>query len=105
MVNKFPIQTRLVALAYIILLVSIFIPFEMNENVDVKGSYGLKKRIIVFLLMLFPISVSIYTINCLVVGDCDLWAWYNAILVIVWCCGVFLTALTNVKTKKIELNV
>ena len=104
MKTQFPTQTKFVAVAYVILLVSIFVPFDMNENIEVgaNSSYGLKKRVVVFLLMLFPITVSIYTINCLVVGNCEIWAWYNAILVMIWCCGVFMTAVTNIKTSSLR---
>lgn len=98
MFDRFPPQTKLVMCAYIVLLSSIFIPFDMHENVENKGEYGLERRLLVFALMLFPVIVSIYTINCLVVGKCELWAWYNAMLIAIWCSGVFVAAITNVKS-------
>lgn len=98
MVDQFPPQSKVVMCAYFVLLSSIFIPFDMNENVDSEGDYGIKRRLLVFALMLFPVAASIYTINCLVVGNCQLWAWYHAILISIWCGGVFVAAITNIKS-------
>jgi len=105
LLEPFPIQTKLVFLAYAIVLFSVFIPFDMNDNVRTKGVYGLNKRLLVFFLMLFPIAASIYTINCLVVGKCETWAWYNAIIIMIWCTGVFFASLTNIKIENNNIKL
>ena len=85
-------QTKLVVVAYSLLMVSTFIPFQQMNHKPVK--YNLKKRVYTVLTMLIPILASIYSINCLTVGKCEMWAWYQSIVIFAWCFSVFLMTLT-----------
>jgi hypothetical protein len=106
-----PPQTKLIVVAYLILLASTLVPFEVierpmdgvsknaatNAATNKNVAYGLRRRLWIMLMMVLPIIVSVYTIHCLVVGKCEMWAWYNSIVVFVWCCGVFVAALINIR--------
>ena len=86
-------QMKLSLLGYAILLISIFIPYQDTNKNSIP--YNLKRRLQTFFLMLIPITVSIYSINCMVVGKCELWAWYNSFIIFIWSFIVFLICLTS----------
>lgn len=73
--NKTPIalQTKLAALSYIILLLVMIIVANMTNT---QNDYTLN-------IMLFIIVsiVTLYTINCIVTGKCNLYAWFFAYIV------------------------
>lgn len=96
---KLQLQTKLVIAAYSALLISIFIPIhKLNDpNIDNNNEYNLKHRIKVLLMMLLPISASIYTIQCMVKGKCEVWAWYNSITIFIWCIFVLIISIMNIK--------
>ena len=91
---------KLSLLGYTILLLSVFIPYQDTKKKMLP--YKLEKRLQVLFLMLFPISVSLYTINCMVVGKCELWAWYNSFIIFIWCSLVFFIGLCSKMNLKID---
>ena len=93
-------QMKLTLLGYIILLISIFIPYQDTNKKLLP--YNLKKRIQTFILMLIPISVSLYSINCMVIGKCELWAWYNSFIIFIWSLIVFFIGLFSKMNLKID---
>ena len=93
-------QMKLTLLGYVILLISIFIPYQDTNKKLL--SYNLEKRIQTFILMLIPISVSLYSINCMVIGKCELWAWYNSFIIFIWSSIVFLIGLCSKMNLKID---
>jgi hypothetical protein len=67
---------------YVLVAIAIFIPIKSDpKNPE---SYNVGNRLLVLLTMLIPAVLSVYTINCLVQGSCEIWSWINAVLVFLW---------------------
>ena len=101
--NKyFSNQAKLAMLGYLILSISFFIPIKTPEEKEFK--YNLSERVLSFVVMLFPIIISVYTINCMVVGvsdggiPCNLLAWLNSLSVFVWSFIILLGTLMLLNT-------
>jgi hypothetical protein len=85
------------ALAYLILVVVILLPFEFPAYDEVTGQeyivkYDISQRLIALLLMTIPIALSIYTINCMVAGSCFIWSWVVAVITVIWVLIFVITA-------------
>ena len=75
----------LAAVSYLIMGFVILLP--LNGSCDPARDpvcYNLPRRLLVLLLMLIPIGLSIYSINCMVVGNCMVWSWVNSIFIALW---------------------
>jgi hypothetical protein len=46
--------------------------------------YNLKKRLVMLLFLSLPMAIHIYSVNCLTVGSCNLFAWFVASLIVLW---------------------
>lgn len=72
----------LATVSYIILAFVVMLPLGLNDKE--KKSYSLGKRVTIVLLMLIPIALSIYSINCMMVGKCVVWSWVQSIAIALW---------------------
>lgn len=84
--------------ASIILVAVILIPRTINvydpDTNELKVlTYDFKQRIVMILLLLLPLAVHIYATNCLVVGNCNWFAWFVAALIVLWVVSFILLAL------------
>ena len=75
--------------SYLILALIIILPFEIPVKDDSTGQivvlkYNFVERLLVLLLMTLPIVLSIYSINCMVVGNCELLSYLIAFLTVIW---------------------
>ena len=83
--DYFSRQAQVAMLGYVVLAFAILLPVNIE-----KEEYNLSERVISLLMMLLPMVVSIYTINCLVRGSskgglpCDVLAWLNSGSILVW---------------------
>lgn len=75
-------QALTALVGYVIVAVALFIPMKSDPNHP--KPYNVGSRLLVLAVMLIPTTLSIYTINCLVQGECSVWSWINSILVFVW---------------------
>jgi hypothetical protein len=76
-------------IAYLILALILILPFEIPVRDDTTGQivvlkYNFVERLLVLLLMTLPIALSIYSINCMVVGNCELLSYLLAFLTVIW---------------------
>ena len=76
-------------IAYVIMVLTILLPFEFPAYDEVTGEeyivkYDLGQRLIALLLMTIPIALSIYTINCMVTGNCLMWSYIVAVVTVIW---------------------
>ena len=82
-------QAKLAVLGYALLSLAFFLP--VRDPMAPEQKYNLPERALSFIVMLLPITVSVYTINCMVVGKakggmpCNVLAWLNSISVFLWC--------------------
>ena len=85
---------------YAILIFIVLLPFDMyvydeKSGQYVKQRYSFGYRAIIALLLLFPFLLSIYSVNCMVVGDCILWSWVVALLTLLWAVLIVVASLTS----------
>jgi hypothetical protein len=73
--------------AYLILGFMILLPLNNSYITAPDGTLkqaGFGYRFLVFLVMLIPIGLSIYSLNCMMVGHCTLWSYAQAIAICIW---------------------
>ena len=92
------LQGKITLLAYSIIMISFFIPLKGDRSID--------KKLALSIVMLIPISISIYSVNCLVKGSkwkfglgCNVLAWINSLSVLV---SAVILILVNLNKKNIE---
>jgi hypothetical protein len=93
------------ALAYLILVITILLPFEFPAYDEATGQeyivkYDLGQRLIALLLMTIPIALSIYTINCMMAGNCVIWSYVVAVVTVIWVAIFVITALMYTFRKR-----
>lgn len=76
-------------IGYAIIVFLILLPIDMymyDSDVDgeVKQQYNFGHRVLMVVLLLFPIVISIYSVNCMIVGNCVLWSWVVALSTLLW---------------------
>jgi hypothetical protein len=93
-----PALTTLVAYALLIALV--MLPFNMyaydgKEGKYVTYKYSFTQRLALSVLLLLPFLLGIYSVNCMMVGNCVLFSWIVAAITILWAIIVVILALMN----------
>lgn len=77
-------------IAYLMMAVVILLPFNIkpaldpNNETDISTKYVFAQRLFLVVMMVIPFALSVYSINCFVVGKCWTWSYINAVLVVVW---------------------
>jgi hypothetical protein len=74
----------LAAVSYLIMAFIIMLPLNGSCDPRDPGCYTFPRRLLVLLLMLIPIALSVYSINCMVVGKCMVWSWVNSLFIALW---------------------
>ena len=102
------------AIAYVILGLMILLPFNNSwtvvksespdaEPVVVEQSQSFGYRFMLLLIMLIPIALSIYSINCMMVGQCVVWSYVQAIVLAIWVL-LFMTATFISREHQYEMS-
>ena len=99
--------TIIAFIGYIILAITIILPFEYPVYNEQDGStrilkYDFFQRLIMLLIMTIPIILSIYTINCMIGGNCILWSYVVTIMTILWIVIFVISAIVYTFHKKTE---
>jgi hypothetical protein len=79
--------TFIAAVAYIVLAFMILLPLDIGEldpKFEKTRKYNLWYRLLILLVMLIPITLSLYSINCMVAGKCMTWSYINSIFICIW---------------------
>ena len=77
----------LAAVAYLVLAFAVLLPLDNNKNCDPNVDptcYNFGRRFLTLILMLIPIGLSIYSIQCMTVGKCYVWSWVNSLFIALW---------------------
>jgi ABC-type transport system involved in Fe-S cluster assembly fused permease/ATPase subunit len=95
------------AIAYIVMVITLLLPFEFPTVDEVTGEeyvvkYDFGQRVIALLLMTIPIVLSIYTINCMITGNCRVWSWVVAAVTVLWVAVFVITAVVYTFNSKRE---
>ena len=91
----------LVALiGYAILVFIVLLPVDMYSYDDksdkyVKQRYNFPYRLLIALLLLFPFLLSVYSVNCMMVGNCVAWSWIVAVITILWAAIIAVTTFST----------
>ena len=74
------------SIAYLFLAFMILLPFPNTGPVenDEKRKDSFKYRLLILVMILIPIGLSIYSINCMMVGHCVVWSYVQAIAIALW---------------------
>jgi uncharacterized membrane protein (DUF485 family) len=90
------------AVAYMVMAFVILLPFDLSvEGETQPKGYVFTQRLFMLALLLIPIGLSVYSINCYVVGNCMTWSYINAILVVLW---VLMFVLATVLSSRVQSN-
>lgn len=79
-------------LVFIVLLPLDMFTYDSKTNSYVKQKYSFPYRLLIALLLLFPFLLSVYSVNCMIVGNCHLWGWILGILTLLW--AIVITVMT-----------
>jgi hypothetical protein len=85
---------------YAILVFIVLLPVDMytyddKTNAYVKQTYSFTYRLLIALLLLFPFLLSVYSVNCMMVGNCTLWSWVVALLTLLWAVVITVTTFSS----------
>jgi protein-S-isoprenylcysteine O-methyltransferase Ste14 len=74
---------------YAVLVFIVLLPVDMfvyndKTNQYTKQRYSFPYRLLVAGLLLFPFILSVYSVNCMMVGSCVAWSWIVAIITVIW---------------------
>jgi hypothetical protein len=85
-------QGNVALVSYLLVLVAMFFPMNGAAEGEQAPKYNFGERFFAALMMLIPMALSVYTINCLVAGQCSVWSWINAVIILVWALLIFISA-------------
>lgn len=87
---KLSMPAYMVMVAYVILLVVVMLPIKIpmqdprNPEKIVVVSYPFYQRMLLVILMTIPVILSVYSLNCMMVGQCELYSYLTAGLTVFW---------------------
>lgn len=71
-------------LAFMVLLPIPMFVYDDVHNVQVEQPYHFGQRLLLCLLLCIPFALSVYSVNCMMVGNCLLWSWIVALTTVLW---------------------
>jgi hypothetical protein len=88
----------------------VLLPFDIGNTFDVGSvrntpQYNLGLRVILLLFLLLPMILSVYSINCMMVGGCRTWSWIQTVLILVWVVAFATLVVIATTDKKKTLTV
>lgn len=90
----------LASISYAVMGFVILLPFSSMNSDGTIYTPNLSNRIIVLILMIIPFALSIYSINCMIVGKCFVWSWVQSTTIALWTLLFLLASLLMQKDKK-----
>lgn len=87
-------------IGYAILVFIVLLPLDMytyDEKTGkyVKQRYSFGYRFLIALLLLFPFILSVYSVNCMMVGNCQIWSWIVALITLLWSIIITVTTFSS----------
>ena len=84
-------------ISYVVLCIAVLRPVEYQYqdscSSDIKTrSYNLGERVLIILMMTLPIALSVYSINCMMVGNCVALSWVVSLITVFWVAVFVITA-------------
>ncbi len=90
--------------AYVVLALVIILPFEFpvvdqDTGKEYIVKYDFAQRLVILIIMTIPIALSVYTINCMMAGNCVLWSYVVSVITAFWV-GLFIITAVVYSMKK-----
>ena len=82
-------------LVFIVLMPIDMFTYDKKENKYVKQPYSFWHRLLLALLLLFPFLLSVYSVNCMMIGNCQLWSWIVAFVTLLWAMLLTISTFTS----------
>lgn len=91
--------------AYVIMGIVLLFPFEYPVYDEHTGTtfivkYDIGERLLMVILMTIPVVLSVYTINCLILGNCVTWSYVLSLVTVFWVAVFVLLAFIYTFSKK-----
>ena len=83
----------LAAISYIVLGFMVMLPINVGTLDPNNKPYKFGYRLSLLLLMLIPIFISLYSINCMIHGKCVIWSYFNSLFICGWVFVFIISAL------------
>lgn len=76
------------ALGYFIVALVVILPFNIGVTDDYGNEqvleYNFAQRFWILIMLTIPVILSVYSLNCMIMGQCVIWTNILSILVVVW---------------------
>ena len=82
--------TQLLLSSFVILAASLVLKKNLSAN----------DRLTILAILTVAMLPSLYSVNCLVGGNCVVWAWYHSIILSFWCICAALLSMKKKENKK-----
>jgi hypothetical protein len=95
--------TFIAAVAYLVLAFMVLLPLKigtLDPQFEKTEKYNLGYRVLILFIMLIPICLSLYSINCMVAGHCTIWSYLNSLFIVLWV-FLFVTAVLISRQRSI----
>jgi hypothetical protein len=95
---KLSAPAYIVLVAYITVSVIILLPFQFpvyDEKTDKEYivRYDVFERFLMLLMLLLPFALTVYSINCMMVGNCKIWSYAVSLVSVFWVVAFVISAL------------
>ncbi len=92
-------------IAYVIVGIVILLPFELKVYNDVSQEYEIIEykfmhRLLLILYLLLPIILHVYSVNCMMVGNCTIWSYVYTFIHVTWILVFIFIAFSYAFAKK-----
>lgn len=92
-------------IAYVIVGIVILLPFELKVYNDVNQEYEIIEykfmhRLLLILYLLLPIILHVYSVNCMMVGNCTIWSYVYTFIHVTWILVFIFIAFSYAFAKK-----
>ena len=98
----------LATIAYLVMAVVILLPFNIGDcdytYGETKTCYNFWRRLLILLIMFIPFALSVYSINCMMVGKCVVWSWINSVFVAIWVLLFLIASVMSYNTSNSVTN-
>jgi hypothetical protein len=77
------------AFSYLVMAFVILLPlnnttYTLTDTSPTSFKQTFAYRLLILLILLIPIGLSVYSINCMMVGKCVVWSYVQAVFIVLW---------------------
>ena len=83
-----------VLVGFVLAIATIFMPIKQDPRYE-EMPYNFLARLRILAIVLMPMILTIYTINCMVECNCNIWTWFVSITAFVFSLILFIMSMYN----------